>query len=75
MGESDAPLEMEMYFKNISIMFGQYDTDVIIEGTMGFDLDFLGDEFGFLMSMDINAKNDIAFPNLLNLKLDAPNRD
>uniref|UniRef100_A0A7S3CT16 Uncharacterized protein n=1 Tax=Strombidium rassoulzadegani TaxID=1082188 RepID=A0A7S3CT16_9SPIT len=72
------PFKIELDFKNINVLLGQYDTDLIFEYTLGikFKLDALGakellyDEFRMITSMDMEAENESLFIKLLVNKID-----
>ena len=56
-------------------MFGKYDTDIVIEYTMNIAFvqeggkELLYDEIPKISSIDLEAKNDVMFPKLLNNKI------
>lgn len=56
-------------------MFGKYDTDIVIEYTMNIAFvqeggkELLYDEIPMISSIDLEAKNDVMFPKLLNNKI------
>jgi hypothetical protein len=66
----------------VNVLFGQYDTDMIIEYTaqMRFHEDnasgkeLMYDELKMILSMDMTAEDDILFMRILNLKLDIDSR-
>lgn len=74
-------LEMMLHYKDINVLFGQYDTDVIFEYTacMLFrkkedKTELLYDEVKMILSMDVTADNDILNIKILNLKHDIDSR-
>jgi hypothetical protein len=64
----------------VNVLFGQYDTDVILEYTacMQFadtdNKELMYDEVKMILSMDIEADDDIVFVKILNLKHDIDSR-
>ena len=78
----DVELEMTLHYKDINVLFGQYDTDVIFEYTacMQFkekdnhNKELLYDEVKMILSMDVTADNDILHIKILNLKHDIDSR-
>jgi len=75
---ADVPLHLDVSIKNPVVLFGQFDTDVIIEYTacMSWRADLLGatevlyDELRMITSFDMKQENDINYIKLLNHKLD-----
>jgi hypothetical protein len=72
---------MTLHYKDIKVLFGQYDTDVILEYTacMQFQnstnqAELLYDEVKMILSLDMTAKDDILFIKILNLKHDIDGR-
>lgn len=78
----DIPIQLTLSYKDVNVIFGQYDTDMILEytaqmrfheyGSSGTELMY--DEVKMIMSMDMTADDDILYVKLLNLKLDIDNR-
>lgn len=78
----DIPIQLTLSFKDVNVIFGQYDTDMILEytaqlrfheyGATGQEL--LYDELKMITSMDMTADDDILYIKLLNHKLDIDNR-
>ena len=62
--------------KDIDVVFGQYDTDIIFEYKVcmsWFDRNgthLMYDELKMISSMDMTVENDVMFITLLNHKLD-----
>jgi hypothetical protein len=77
LGEN-VPLKLTLHWKDITVLFGQYDTDIIIEYTvcMGWKTDLLGsrtflfDELKMITSLDLQMVDDQVYINILNHKLD-----
>ena len=71
---------MNVSYKDIHVMFGQFDVDVILEYTMciSFSIDsaksqeLLYDELKMVTSFNMKWENDVAFITILNNKLDIP---
>jgi len=71
------PLRSKISFKNVNVLFGQYDSDIIIDYTtcLSFYLDGLGsneliyDEIKMVTSLNMKAENDVLFIDLLSNKL------
>lgn len=70
--------ELEGYatFKDIDVIFGSFDSDVIISYTVCFSLrladdhkEFIYDELRMVSSAKIRSENDMVFPTLLKNKL------
>lgn len=78
----DIPIQLTLGFKDVKVLFGQYDTDIIFEYTATLKFhegsisgkELLYDEINMIMSMNMEAEDDILFINLLNLKLDIDSR-
>lgn len=75
----DADMKAELSFKNIKVMFGQFDSDLILEYTAC--VSFIGqsktgvkelmfDEFKMITTMDMQAEDDVMQVKVLNHKLD-----
>jgi hypothetical protein len=64
-----------MSFSNIEVLFGQFDTDVILKYKLhiAFSIEggkeLLYDEIDMITSADIEARNDIGFIKMLNNKI------
>lgn len=77
------PMKMDLSFENIKVLFGQYDTNVILTYDMGicFKLDghnqhcLIQDELPMVTSMNMEADDDILMINLLNHKLDITHKN
>jgi hypothetical protein len=75
-------LYSEVNFKDVNVMFGKYDSDVVFEYTFGFSMrqDFDGapelmyDELKMITSMNVRAEDDIVFIDILKNKLDIDNK-
>ena len=75
---ADVPLKLTMHMKDMKVLFGQYDTDIIIEYTacMSMKMDLIGsrefiyDELRMISSMDMKMSDDFMFIHLLNHKHD-----
>jgi hypothetical protein len=68
-------LTLNMHMKDVKVLFGQFDTDLIFEYTLcvawfAFNEEVMYDEHKMISSMDMTATNDIMFIKLLNHKLD-----
>lgn len=75
-------LKMDLHFKNIKTMFGQYNTDMILEYTACFSIypdnrserrserELIYDEIPMITSMDVRSKNDVLYINMINNKID-----
>lgn len=67
-----------MHMKDITVLFGQYDSDIILEYTacMSLKMDLLGsreflyDELKMITSMDMKMSDDYMFIHMLNHKHD-----
>lgn len=76
------PLRSKISFKNVNVIFGQYDSDIIIDYTtcLSYSLDTLGsseifyDEINMVTSMNMKAENDVLFIDLLSHKLNINNK-
>jgi len=76
------PLKINISYKDVKVLFGQFDTDIILDYTMclSFSLDTMGakellyDEVKMISSMNMKAKDDILFITLLNHKLNVNNK-
>ena len=74
----NVPLKLTLHWKDISVLFGQYDTDIILEYTvcMGWKADLLGsriflfDELRMITTLDLKMENDQINIEILNHKLD-----
>jgi hypothetical protein len=74
----DVPLKLKLHWKDIKVLFGQYDSDIILEYTacMSWKMDLLGsreflyDEMPMITSMDVKMENDRAYIYLLTHKHD-----
>lgn len=80
----DKPMLLELGFKDPSVMFGQFDTDLIFEYTLkmkykldipdemsyGQNTELLYDEVRMISTMNIEADDDILYVDLLSHKLD-----
>lgn len=72
------PLKLTLHWKDISVLFGQYDSDVILEYTvcMSWRTDLLGsreflyDEIKMITSFDFKMNDDRMFIHLLTHKHD-----
>ena len=66
--------------KDVNVLFGQYDTDMILEFTACMQFSDFGnkelmyDEVKMILSMNIEADDDILFIKILNLKHDIDSR-
>lgn len=72
---ANVTLYMDMHMKDVKVLFGQFDTDMIFEYTLavtwfGAGKELMYDEHKMISSMDMTATNDIMFIKLLNHKLD-----
>ena len=73
---------MKISFKDVNVLFGQFDTDIILDYTIcvSFSLDVVGaqelmyDEVAMITSMNMQAKNDILFIQLMNHKINMGNK-
>lgn len=70
-------LRFILNFKDINVLFGQFDTDAIVEYTMllsiyeeSMERELFFDEIRFVTSMDIKSTNDVIFAHILNHKID-----
>jgi hypothetical protein len=68
-------LALDMHMKDVKVLFGQFDTDMIFEYTLcmtwfGGGKEQMYDEHKMISSMDMTATDDIVFIKLLNHKLD-----
>lgn len=81
------PLRAQISFKNVNVIFGQYDSDIIIDYTacLSFSTDsskkdgsksneLLYDEIKMVTSMNMKAENDVLFMELLSHKLNINNK-
>ena len=74
----DVPLKLTLHFKDITVLFGQFDSDIILEYTacMSWKRDLLGsteflyDELKMITSLDLAMDEDISYIHILNHKLD-----
>lgn len=72
------PLKLTLHFKDIKVLFGQFDSDIILEYTacMSWKRDLLGskefmyDELRMITSLDLMMEDDIVYMHILNHKLD-----
>jgi hypothetical protein len=65
--------------KDVKVLFGQFDVDMIFEYTLCMswhtgNTELLYDEVKMISSMDMTSENDIMFIKLLNHKLDIDNK-
>ena len=71
------PLKWEIDFKEVKVLFGQFDSDIIVEYTMSvaFSLDKKGsdelfyDELNMITALNLEADNDILFFDIQNHKM------
>lgn len=67
-------LALNIHMKDVKVLFGQFDTDMIFEYTLcmtWFDKEeLMYDELKMISSMDMTTENDIMYIKLLNHKLD-----
>jgi hypothetical protein len=69
-------LETKVHMKDVKVLFGQYDTDMIFEYTLcmqWFDhkkKEIMYDELKMISSMDMTSKSDILYIKLISHKLD-----
>jgi hypothetical protein len=76
-------LKINVSYKDINVMLGQFDVDAIIEYTLciSFSLDdskqkeLLYDELKMVTSFNVKVDNDVAFITILNNKLDLPKKN
>jgi len=65
-----------MTFSNIVVLFGQFDTDAVIEYTLNIEFNIEGgqellyDEIHMITSADIESENDVVLIKILNNKID-----
>lgn len=79
---NNKPLRVKITYKDVNALFGQFDTDIILDYTMclSFSLDAIGskellyDEVKMITSMNMKAEDDILFITLLNHKLNVNNK-
>jgi hypothetical protein len=73
------PMGLDLKFKDIKVLFGQFNTDVILEYTacMSFSsllgskkTEVLYDELPIITTLDMDAEKDMLFIRMLNNKLD-----
>lgn len=79
---ADSEMELNVHFTNLNVIFGQYDSDIIIEGEAIMEIINLGggiskglmtlmkDKQSFIATMDLQTKDDIMYFDLLNVRLD-----
>ena len=75
----DVELNLYLHMKDVKVLLGQYDSDIILEYTLVMDWQAAGgivllDELRMISSMDMKSKNDIMFITLLNHKLDVDSK-
>ena len=74
----DIPLKLTLHWKDINVLLGQYDSDIIIEYTacMDWKTDLLGsrqflyNELRFITTVDLKMENDQLYFHILNHHLD-----
>lgn len=74
---SNQPLKLELSFKDVSIKFGQFDTDVVMEYTMGLDFaldqkdseSLFKDELKMITSFNMQTVDDKMMINVLMHKM------
>lgn len=79
---ADVPLKLTLHWKDIKVLFGQFDSDVILEYTvcLSWKMDLLGskeflyDELKMITSLDLKMADDRMFIRLLNHKLDVDSK-
>lgn len=68
------PLQLYLHMKDVNVLFGQFDTDVILEYTLCMEWlsthELMYDELKMITSMNVESENDILYITLLNHKLD-----
>lgn len=68
-----------LHYSDIDVLFGQYDTDVIIKYTMHLSFriengkELLYDEIPMITSLNVQSSNDIVYIKVLNNKIDNKN--
>ena len=76
-------MRAELSFKDIKVMFGQYDSDIILEYTACVSFfgmsskgsrELMYDELKMITTMDMTAKDDVLFMKVLTNKLDVENK-
>lgn len=76
-------MRIETSYKDINVMLGQFDVDVIIEYTLCIAFfqddskskELLYDELKMVTSFNVKIDDDIAFITILNNKLDLPKKN
>ena len=71
------PLKWEIDFRDVKVLFGQYDSDMILEYTMSVrftldqkdSLDLFYDELSMITSLNLEADNDVLYINIQNHKM------
>jgi len=71
-------LQMVLNTENIKVLFGQFDSDVILEYDLIVEFfeaaskeSLIKDKFNMITTLDLRTEGDIVFINLLNMKVDS----
>jgi len=79
----DIPMKLEVSYKDFNVMYGKFDSDIIMEYTacVGFFMhshesheEVLYDEIPMIASVDMTMADDVAYMHVLNLKHDTESK-